>query len=64
MKKFEKDAVDAQHLDAVYILRRLMSQKAFYFTAMPIQVSCRPHTNTLTSGIRFKAAYCLMQEHH
>ncbi|XP_069391250.1 snRNA-activating protein complex subunit 1b [Paralichthys olivaceus] len=33
--KFEKDARDAQHLDAVYILRRLMSLKAFHFTAMP-----------------------------
>lgn len=35
VKKFEKDAVDAQHLDAVYILRQLMSHKAFHFTAMP-----------------------------
>ncbi|XP_035023439.1 snRNA-activating protein complex subunit 1b [Hippoglossus stenolepis] len=33
--KFEKDAADAQHLDAVYILRRLMFLKAFHFTAMP-----------------------------
>lgn len=39
VKKFEKDAVDAQHLDAVYILRRLMFQKAFYFTAMPIPLT-------------------------
>ncbi|XP_008294918.1 snRNA-activating protein complex subunit 1b [Stegastes partitus] len=35
VKKFEKDAVDAQHLDAVYILRQLMFCKAFHFTAMP-----------------------------
>ncbi|XP_029282721.1 snRNA-activating protein complex subunit 1b isoform X2 [Cottoperca gobio] len=35
LSKFEKDAVDAQHLDAVYILRQLMFQKAFNFTAMP-----------------------------
>ncbi|XP_026159177.1 snRNA-activating protein complex subunit 1b [Mastacembelus armatus] len=35
VQKFEKDAVDAQHLDAVYILRQLMCIKAFHFTAMP-----------------------------
>uniref|UniRef100_A0A3Q3APQ3 Small nuclear RNA activating complex, polypeptide 1b n=1 Tax=Kryptolebias marmoratus TaxID=37003 RepID=A0A3Q3APQ3_KRYMA len=35
VKKFERDAVDAQHLDAVYILRQLMLSKAFHFTAMP-----------------------------
>lgn len=38
IKRFEKDAVDAGHLDAVYILRQLMVQKAFYFTAMPTLV--------------------------
>ncbi|XP_074487973.1 snRNA-activating protein complex subunit 1-like isoform X1 [Sebastes fasciatus] len=35
VNKFEKDAVDAQHIDAVYILRQLMFLKAFNFTAMP-----------------------------
>nr|XP_020467199.1 snRNA-activating protein complex subunit 1 [Monopterus albus] len=35
VKKFEKDAVDARHLDVVYILRHLMFLKAFHFTAMP-----------------------------
>lgn len=35
VKKFEKDAIDAQHLDAVYIFRKLMFLKAFHFTAMP-----------------------------
>lgn len=35
VKKFERDALDAQHHDAVYILRRLMFLKAFDFTAMP-----------------------------
>ncbi|XP_069008917.1 snRNA-activating protein complex subunit 1b [Embiotoca jacksoni] len=35
VKRFENDAVDAQHLDAVYILRQLMFCKAFHFTAMP-----------------------------
>lgn len=35
VKNFEKDAVDAQHLDVVYILKQLMTCKAFHFTAMP-----------------------------
>ncbi|GAA6227422.1 snRNA-activating protein complex subunit 1-like [Lates japonicus] len=35
VKKFEKDALDAQHYDTVYIFRKLMSLKAFHFTAMP-----------------------------
>uniref|UniRef100_UPI003AAFEB55 snRNA-activating protein complex subunit 1-like n=1 Tax=Centroberyx gerrardi TaxID=166262 RepID=UPI003AAFEB55 len=35
VKKFEVDAAEAQHLDAVYILRQLLHRKAFYFTAMP-----------------------------
>lgn len=39
IKRFEKDAVDSQHLDVVYILRQLMAQKAFYFTAMPTLVT-------------------------
>nr|XP_040055419.1 snRNA-activating protein complex subunit 1b [Gasterosteus aculeatus aculeatus] len=39
VKKFEKDAVDAQHHDVVYILRKLMFQKAFVFAAMPVALS-------------------------
>ncbi|XP_031136164.1 snRNA-activating protein complex subunit 1b [Sander lucioperca] len=35
VKKFEKDAMDAHHLDVIYILRELMCHKAFNFTAMP-----------------------------
>ncbi|XP_054470346.1 snRNA-activating protein complex subunit 1b [Anoplopoma fimbria] len=35
VKKFEKDSMDAQHHDVVYILRQLLSRKAFSFTAMP-----------------------------
>ncbi|XP_072221195.1 snRNA-activating protein complex subunit 1b [Leuresthes tenuis] len=35
VKKFKKDALDAQHFDAVYILQQLMFCKAFHFTAMP-----------------------------
>ncbi|KAM8917307.1 snRNA-activating protein complex subunit 1b [Spinachia spinachia] len=41
VKRFEKDAVDAQHHDAVYILRRLVFQKAFVFTAMPVALRFR-----------------------
>lgn len=37
--KFEKNAVDAQHHDTVYILRQLMFLNAFHFTAMPRLVS-------------------------
>ncbi|KAL7876906.1 hypothetical protein SRHO_G00035490 [Serrasalmus rhombeus] len=33
--RFQQDAVNAQHYDVVYILRKLLSEKAFYFTAMP-----------------------------
>ncbi|KAI9521966.1 hypothetical protein NQZ68_041605 [Dissostichus eleginoides] len=35
VKKFEKDAIDAQHMDVIYILRQLRLQKAFHFSAMP-----------------------------
>lgn len=33
--KFEKDSLDAQHFDVVYVLRKLLHEKAFVFTAMP-----------------------------
>lgn len=35
VKTFEKDSVEAKHLDVVYILNQLMFLKAFHFTAMP-----------------------------
>lgn len=35
VKKFEKDAAEAQHFDSIYILRKLLSQKAFRFSATP-----------------------------
>ncbi|KAM6961274.1 snRNA-activating protein complex subunit 1b, partial [Aplochiton taeniatus] len=35
VKKFEQEAANAQHFDAVYILRKLISVKAMQFTAMP-----------------------------
>uniref|UniRef100_UPI0037E987F2 snRNA-activating protein complex subunit 1b n=1 Tax=Semicossyphus pulcher TaxID=241346 RepID=UPI0037E987F2 len=41
VKKFEKDAVDAKHLDVVYILQQLMFLKAFHFTAMPTLLTFR-----------------------
>ncbi|XP_077092552.1 snRNA-activating protein complex subunit 1b [Siphateles boraxobius] len=33
--QFQRDAVNAQHYDVVYVFRKLLSDKAFYFTAMP-----------------------------
>ncbi|XP_036431026.1 snRNA-activating protein complex subunit 1b isoform X2 [Colossoma macropomum] len=33
--RFQQDAVNAQHYDVVYILKKLLSEKAFCFTAMP-----------------------------
>lgn len=35
VKKLEKDSSEAQHFDVVYILRKLLYEKAFLFTAMP-----------------------------
>lgn len=49
VKKFEKDAVDAQHLDVVYVLQQLMFRKAFHFTAMPTLVSCSINAQILYS---------------
>lgn len=43
VQKFEKDARDAQHWDAAYILQQMLSHKAFHFTAMPTLVSCLFH---------------------
>lgn len=37
--KFEKMAAEAQHYDAVYVLRKLFSQNAFFFAAMPRHLS-------------------------
>ncbi|XP_051773790.1 snRNA-activating protein complex subunit 1b [Ctenopharyngodon idella] len=39
--QFQRDAVNAQHYDVVYIFRKLLSDKAFYFTAMPIPLFYR-----------------------
>ncbi|KAG2457465.1 snRNA-activating protein complex subunit 1b isoform X1 [Polypterus senegalus] len=33
--KFQHDIVNAQHYDTAYILKKMFSAKAFYFTAMP-----------------------------
>ncbi|XP_034004915.1 LOW QUALITY PROTEIN: snRNA-activating protein complex subunit 1-like [Trematomus bernacchii] len=41
VEKFEKDAMDAQHMDVIYILRQLRLQKAFHFSAMPTQLAFR-----------------------
>ena len=39
MKKFEKEAAAAQHFDGVYVLKKLLSQHAFWFAATPHPVS-------------------------
>ncbi|KAK2896977.1 hypothetical protein Q8A67_011465 [Cirrhinus molitorella] len=39
--QFQKDAVSAQHYDVVYVFRKLLLDKAFYFTAMPRQLNFR-----------------------
>lgn len=39
VRNFEKESLEAQHLDAAYILQQLMTCKAFLFTAMPTLVS-------------------------
>ncbi|XP_062325864.1 snRNA-activating protein complex subunit 1b [Osmerus eperlanus] len=36
IKKFEQDAINAQHFDVVYIYRKLLAEKAFHFTATPV----------------------------
>jgi len=48
VQKFITEAKSCQHLDVVYILKRLLSAKAFYFTAMPKKVS------------RFYLWYCIL----
>ncbi|XP_056617004.1 snRNA-activating protein complex subunit 1-like [Triplophysa dalaica] len=39
--QFQQDAENAQHHDVVYIFKKLMSDKAFLFTAMPTMLLCR-----------------------
>ncbi|XP_072532861.1 snRNA-activating protein complex subunit 1b [Salminus brasiliensis] len=39
LRRFQQDAVSAQHYDVVYILKKLLSEKAFYFAAMPNPLS-------------------------
>lgn len=52
IRAFEKDAVEAQHLDVVYILRRLMARRAFLFTAMPTLVTPLLHPWDVRHGGR------------
>ncbi|KAF6717636.1 snRNA-activating protein complex subunit 1 [Oryzias melastigma] len=49
--KFEKDAVDAQHFDVVFILHKLMSSKAILFTAMPITLVFTKKRKVETSAL-------------
>ncbi|XP_041669357.1 snRNA-activating protein complex subunit 1b isoform X2 [Cheilinus undulatus] len=45
VKKFEKDSLDAKHLDVVYILQQLRFLKAFQFTAMHTVLTFRRKQN-------------------
>ncbi|XP_068573827.1 snRNA-activating protein complex subunit 1b [Cebidichthys violaceus] len=49
--KLEKDAVSAQHHDAVYILRQLMWHKAFSFTAMPTMLVFKKKRKAASSSL-------------
>ncbi|XP_065152353.1 snRNA-activating protein complex subunit 1b [Paramisgurnus dabryanus] len=39
--QFQQDAMNAQHYDVIYIFRKLLSEKAFLFTAMPTKLFSR-----------------------
>ena len=39
VQKFVSEALSCQHLDVVYVYRKLESEKVFFYTAMPKQVS-------------------------
>lgn len=43
IQEFVFDAVSCQHLDVVYVYRKLVSEKAFLYTAMPNQVHVIKH---------------------
>ncbi|XP_061531410.1 snRNA-activating protein complex subunit 1b [Phycodurus eques] len=61
---FQKDALGAQHLDAVFVLRRLRFQKAFRFTAMPQVLTFERRAKEARSqlGNKFVARACGPQE--
>uniref|UniRef100_A0A672IML1 Small nuclear RNA activating complex, polypeptide 1b n=1 Tax=Salarias fasciatus TaxID=181472 RepID=A0A672IML1_SALFA len=54
VKKLEKDAVDAQHYDVVYVLRKLEACGAFSYTAMPQLLAFRKKRKAepLSSSLR------------
>ncbi|XP_046691839.1 snRNA-activating protein complex subunit 1a isoform X2 [Silurus meridionalis] len=39
VQNFLSDALTCQHLDVVYVYRKLVYEKAFFYTAMPIQLT-------------------------
>ncbi|XP_005986470.1 snRNA-activating protein complex subunit 1b [Latimeria chalumnae] len=50
--KFQNDIVSAQHYDAAYIIRKLRTDKAFHFTAMPKLLSYRTKKNTSKANLK------------
>ncbi|XP_077477744.1 snRNA-activating protein complex subunit 1-like [Stigmatopora argus] len=51
---FEKDALGSQHLDTVFVLRQLLSCKAFRFTAMPTSLKFKKSKKAERSRLRDK----------
>ncbi|KPP57842.1 snRNA-activating protein complex subunit 1-like [Scleropages formosus] len=49
--KFQQDAANAQHYDVVYILRKLLSEKSFYFAAMPKQLNYQSKKKPLRNEV-------------
>ncbi|XP_061674686.1 snRNA-activating protein complex subunit 1b [Syngnathoides biaculeatus] len=61
---FEKDAREARHLDAIFVLRQLRFQKAFRFSATPLALTFerRPKEVRSQLGNKFVARACGPQE--
>ncbi|XP_066533745.1 snRNA-activating protein complex subunit 1a [Hoplias malabaricus] len=51
MQTFVSDALSFRHLDVVYIYRKLESEKVFYYSAMPIQLTCEVKKQLLHKDI-------------
>ncbi|KAJ8290330.1 hypothetical protein GJAV_G00011490 [Gymnothorax javanicus] len=58
--KFQQDAMNAQHYDVCYIFRKLVNEKAFYFSAMPkhlsFQVKRKPKRQVILEEFRDRPA--------
>lgn len=59
IQEFVSDAVSCQHLDVVYVYRKLVSEKAFLYTAMPNEVHVIKHYIVVFSLIKQTNVYCI-----